>query len=321
MPGEQQKPNPPPAATHRARRQSSSISFQTDQGRGVYVKEYWDAGRGDIPEIIRQRTAREADVIQRVIGSQLFQEGLGTLKLMSAEPASARVVTEMVPGQSLDRLLRGAFHRDVNSECLSALFLAGRWLSRFQELPRRAGDEVRFSDNDPSDLVAYCRLRMQALAERRDAWATPATIQQAEQRLAGLMSQAGPRELSHVWCHGDYNPENLIWDGKTLTAIDFAMSKLDQPLVDVAGFVHRLEMLPVFYPWKRWPLAIWKQAFLWGYGWLGCERLPAFRAVTIRHLLCRLLSYHRRSKNPLDRLQNAWVRRTMRIRLTKAISE
>ena len=316
---ESQPPSVEPTDSRNAQR-FGSVASRFEGGRDVFVKQYrvgsWDSN----PEIARQRTAREADIIRRIAAEGELGDRLGIVNLVSANPDELCIVTEKVAGTSLEDYLMGPFRRRVSSECLWAMYLAGRWLWRFQQLPALPGDEVRFSENDPTDLVEYCRLRLKKMVDAGEPWATPETCLKLEQRLAALTAQAGPPSSMQAWCHGDFNPANMIWDGRKLTAIDFAMAKLDHPLVDVAGFIHRLEMLPVYYPWRRWPVGAWKVAFLWGYGEPDCEKNPMFKALAIRHLVCRLLNFRKRRESFKRRCHSAWIRRQVRARLSAAIA-
>lgn len=292
-----------------------------EEGRCVYIKRYSGAGSTIDSRIACQRTAREADVIRRVSSSGIFNDRLGVLKLVDADASTARIATEKVSGQPLQCHLLGPYSSRLGSECLWAMYMAGRWLSQFQRLAIEAGDEARFSENDPADLLEYCRLRFEAIARRGDRWATEGVRRELDRRIGSLLLQAGSESQVSVWSHGDYNAANLIWDGERLTAIDFAMAKVDHPLLDVAGFIHRLELLPMLYPWRRWPLEAWRLSFLWGYGHPDCDRTPMFKALAIRHLLCRLLSYNRVPKNVADSLHNAWLRRCVRKRLIAAVAQ
>ena len=86
-------------------------------------------------------------------------------------------------------------------------------------------------------------------------------------------------------------------------------------------FDHRLEMLRVYRPWIRSPIALWKRAFLHGYGRADAESSPMYRALMIRHLLCRLLTYVRRPPANLKQwLHYKWVRWRVRERLVAELA-
>jgi hypothetical protein len=104
-----------------------------------------------------------------------------------------------------------------------------------------------------------------------------------------------------------------------LTAIDFATAHSMFPLLDVTYFVHRLEMQRVYRPWKAWPIAAWRRAFLRGYGRPDADRSPMWQALMIRHLLCRLTTYVLRPpRNAKQAMHDRYVRWWLRRRLSRA---
>jgi hypothetical protein len=124
-----------------------------------------------------------------------------------------------------------------------------------------------------------------------------------------------------VWCHHDYCAGNMIWNGRTLTVIDFGMAGPGVPLLDVTYFIHRIAMLRIYVPWKRWPVGAWTRAFLRGYGRPEAAASPMYQALMIRHLLCRLLTYvHKPPHGLKQRLHNPWVRRCVRTTLLRHLS-
>ncbi len=305
----------------RQTRPASTICQTVLAGTAVYVKRQTAGQWGADAAVLRARATREADVIQRVEKSGLFESRLGTLHLVSADPEQAQIVTEKVPGQPLDEWLAGPYRRSLRPQSLRALFLAGRWLRQFQTLTAFPSDEGHFSANDPEDLLEYCRVRLQTIRECGYPWPDARARRQLEETVSELLSRATLDDRRRVWGHGDYQPGNILWDGRKLTAIDFGMASLRMPLSDVTAFLHRLEMLRVYSPWKHWPVECWQHVFLWGYGRPMAARSPLFKALMIRHWLCRLQSFVRRPTPTLkDRLHNAWIRRCARQRLAAAIA-
>jgi hypothetical protein len=301
-------------------RLSSVIHCEKRSGRSVYVKEYTTGVLCKDSESIRARAAREIDVIERLAVLEGMGGRLGVLRIVEADPGRARLVTEAIPGRSLHDLLLGPFRRRVTLGSLKALFLAGRWLRVFQTLPIRPGDERLYSSDAP-DLVAYCLSRFDAVRAAGSHWATRGRRERISERLSGWLAGTAAADRQPTWSHGDYLPGNLVWDGRVLTALDFPMCRLDLRLSDVAYFVHRLEMLPLQFPWKDWPIRAWKRAFLAGYGERAAGDLPIFRALATRHLLCRLISLTKiPGEGPRRRMHSAWLRYAVTRRLNQILS-
>ena len=309
----------------------------------VYRKQFaLDDELGVTPEVIRSRTACEISLIQQLASLKMGGR-LRTPKLIAGDPDSGVLVTEEVPGRPLERYVTKQYRRRVDRQCQQAMLLAGRWLRHFQSLPieddncfseapstKVDGPKAARSSSDPllqcpasvTDLIEYCDVRLQAVGALGYRWVTESVRRQIRQALAVLGSQASENDRRLVWSHGDYSPGNVIWDGRTLTPIDFAMSHPDFPLTDVTYFIHRLEMLAVYFPWRRWPLAAWRKAVLRGYGRPDADQSPMYRALMIRHLCCRLKTYvRRRPVRRKERLHNRWVRWQVRRRLAALAEE
>jgi hypothetical protein len=238
------------------------------------------------------------------------------------DAGSGSLITEEAPGDPLGESVLGRFRRSVDRECLTALYLAGKWLRWFQSLSVKPGDEVSLTDDDPEDLVEYCDIRMQKILELGYGWPSDATRRKIRHELARLIRRSPEEDLRRVWCHADYGPQNVLWDGQTLTPLDFGTVHLGHPLLDVTYFIHRLEMLRIYFPWRRWPVGAWKRAILRGYGRPDAERSPMYQAMMIRHLHCRLKTYVRRPPlNLKQRIHNAWTRGCVRTRMLRLVSK
>lgn len=288
----------------------------------VYRKQFaLHDGLGVTAEVIRRRTAREMELI-RQLGLLDLGRRLGSPRLINGDPESGTLLTEEIPGRPLESYVLNEFRRRVDRQCLQAMSLAGRWLRHFQLLPFDEADRARISRDDPEDLVKYCDVRLQAIRKLGYRCVTDSMRQRVRQALARLLEQTPEADRRFVWTHADFSPGNILWDGEKLTPIDFAMSHPDFPLTDVTYFIHRLEMLRVYFPWRRWPLAAWRKAVLRGYGRPNAEQSSMYRALMIRHLCCRLKTYvRRRPQRAKERLHNVWVRWRVRKQLLEQLLE
>ena len=299
---------------------TSNVRRAEYQGRTVYAKQYLEQPElGVTREVIQQRTEREIDLFGRMGSYPPTNSRLGIPRLLHGDADCGVLVTEEAPGRPVSDLV---LRRSVSHGTLMALYSAGKWLRWFQSLPVKSGDENSFTDDDPADLVEYCDLRIQKILELGYGWPADRIRRRLKATLRQLTQQFSPEDSRPRWTHGDYSPGNVFWDGSTLTPLDFAMAKLDLPLVDVTYLIHRLEMLRVYFPWKRWPMAAWKRAILRGYGRPDAERSPMYQAMMIRHLHCRLKTYVRRRPLKLrQRIHNAWTRQRVRAKLLRLVED
>lgn len=299
---------------------TSDVSRVEADGRIVYVKHYLpQKDLGVTLEVIRTRTAREIDLFERMQSSPPPHSRLGTLNLVHADADAGVLVTEEAPGRPVSPLL---LQRSVTPGALRAFYLAGKWLRWFQSLPVRPGDERQIMDDDPPDLVEYCDVRMRKIRELGYGWPDTAVRERISAQLRKLLGRSSPDDLRSVWSHGDYGAQNMLWDGHTLTPLDFGTAHLGYPLLDITYLIHRMEMLRIYFPWRRWPVRAWKRAVLRGYGRPDADRSPMYQAMMIRHLHCRLKTYVRRPPlNLKQRIHNAWTRQCVRAKLLRMVSE
>ena len=126
--------------------------------------------------------------------------------------------------------------------------------------------------------------------------------------------------MNRVWVHADYSPCNLMWDGRVLTPIDFAMVRAGTPLEDATYLIHRIEMQRIYRPWLRLPGAAIRQAILRGLGVRTADQSAAYQMLMLKHQICRLHTYSRRPAKSLKQsLHDRWVRTMLRRRLLQAV--
>ena len=302
-------------------RDNSEVHRATVEGRPVYLKHYVPGGWLQTPEIICSQAAREVEIATRLASVPGLSERLGRIKVVEADPAQALVVTAEVPGAVLQETLRFGGNRSLRGTCVRALFVAGKWLNFFQTLPTDS-QVVVSAPSDPENLLDYCHLRLKTLNELGYHWPNQRATRNVLEWLQRHIEATPETQLAKVWCHGDYGPSNMIWDGRVLTPIDFATCKLDLPLVDLTYLIHRLEIIPAQFPWRNWPVKLWRKACLRGYGMPDADRLPIYQALMVRHMLCRLQTLVRRP--PVSRRQrwhNAWMRYWVRVKLSSLLRQ
>ncbi|MGE0374264.1 MAG: phosphotransferase [Planctomycetaceae bacterium] len=301
-------------------RRNSVIRREVRDGVPVYVKQSqtqdWEASAAQI----RERSSHEADVLRRIAESGRFHGRLGATDLIASQPEEAIIITREVPGRPLQEFLLTSYRRDPNQDCLRALLLAGRWLNAFQQLPVCAQDLAPLSEHSPHDHVEYCAIRLRKLSDLGYRGLNPDAQQRLLKAVQDGIECSSADDRRHVLCHGDFAAFNVLWDSHVLTGIDLTQAQTSAPLLDVTYFLHRLELLPIYFPWKHWPVDLWRRAFLKGYGRPAAAESPMYRALMIRHLLCRLQTYVRRPRAGWrDRLHTPWVIHHVRRRLLQAI--
>lgn len=285
----------------------SRVTRLTREGMIFYHKQYQERPEeGLTRNVIQRRVSRELNLLD-LLNKTCFPPSLGVLKLIEGNAEKGIIITQGVQGTMLDKYLVDHRSRKVDYACLKAVMLAGRWLREFQKLPLEVQDSVHLNDYGTLDLMSYCELRIRKIRQSAPYWMSKQLAQQIISILSSSKAQS-LKEHKLVLSHGDYAAHNIIWDGMKLTPIDFGMTSVDHPLSDVTYFIHRLEMLPIYFPWRRWPVAVWRQAFLRGYGAPEVDKTSSYQLLMIRHLLCRLRTYTgRQASNWFSNIHTAWV--------------
>ncbi len=297
-------------------RLTSTVSRVEYDGVIAYRKRLRQDSWESDPDTLIARTQREADIIRQLAHIPASCSRFGRLELLDCSPADGIITTREVPGTPLAHWLHTrplALRRGL---ALRPFYLSGAWLVDFQSLDTSKGATALIGDRSPLDLLDYCDIRIAAIRNAGYSWLTGCRRDRLLSVIGALQVRSDDSDLGLVWSHGDYAPHNIMWDGRTLTPIDFTMANLASPLVDVTYFIHRLEMLPIYFPWRRWPIATWTAAFLRGYGRPDAASSPMYTALMIRHLICRLLTYVKRPAPDFARRTHAkWVRLNIRRRL------
>ncbi len=309
----------PIAGDSAARRDYSVVEKRLVGGQLVYVKHCLPGCRYETPELVRSQLEREVALLDHLATQSDFGSRLGLVQVLDHDAASSRLTTSAVPGQLLTDVLHTASTAARRGRCTRAVLLAGSWSRALQRAPLEIATHPHTPSN-PQDLVTHCELRLEAVRDAGYAWPD---AEQKDRLLGWLREQlkATPAKLrARVWCHGDFGPYNLMWDDRKLTPIDFSSSAADLPLADVTYLIHRLQMLPLRFPWRAWPIGLWTRACLRGYGLPEAQQLPIYRVLMVRHLLSRLKKLVQRE--PESRGQavfHRWSRRWVRMRLRQLV--
>jgi aminoglycoside phosphotransferase (APT) family kinase protein len=216
--------------------------------------------RGDQPE----EKARAEAAIQ----SSVAALGRPAPRLLFAryggEPFGACFfVMEQLPGVSL---LRGSGLEDGVD--LGWIF---SHMPRLVALPKSLATHMAALHELPVEPVQEA-LRREGLAP--DARSVPAWIEDTAHSVDGVLPDFAeglrwirehqpPAPEALVVCHGDFHPDNMLFEGKTLTGlVDWSDARLAAPAFDVANTRFLFEFAPFELPRALGPLADWLQRSL-----------------------------------------------------------
>ena len=297
-------------------RVSSQIRRTLREGSVVYEKQYVTNDWDDDQEVVRQRAWREVRLLRKIAESEQFGGRLGVVRVADSDPDVAAIATFEIAGVSLGQFV---LEDKKAATDLVPWFLAGRWLRQFQSLPLTHQPSETISKKDPTDIVDYCDVRLGSLADYNYKWPSEPARKALLQVLGDLRNRCKKNEIKQVWVHADYAPGNLMWDGRVLTPIDFAMVRAGTSLEDATYLIHRIEMHCVYRPWLRLPVKAIRRSILRGLGVPTADQSAPYQMLMLKHQICRLHTYVRRpAKNFKQALHDRWVRTVLRRRLHQA---
>lgn len=111
--------------------------------------------------------------------------------------------------------------------------------------------------------------------------------------LRDTLPQVATTKLEWSWTHGDFKPENILYDGHRVAVLDTQLNVRGAVVYDIAPFLdHMLLAGRTFGNHAiRTEYALLEQEFLAGYGGLDQGKLAALRWAQLYFMLCYLGRY------------------------------
>ena len=272
-------------------------------GRRVMAKRYLRSHQRENDSLARDIATREVRLLQLIEQSQAYGGEIAAMRLVEHDCERGWLSFEESAGQPLLKSL-ASFRRVPPEVIAGGLKASGRWLRAMQTVPFDQCDLTPLDpDYDPPDLQKYCEIRW----KRITSWTSRFRNSDLPRRFLDRMTELYGiwRPLPVVWAHGDYCPANVLWDGSTLTAIDYENARPRSPWIDATYFLMMMQSLVINSPWKRFPVDDWRRHFLTGLGVSELPNTPEIRLCMLKHLLCKLGSSSRpRTRSLPERL---WV--------------
>jgi aminoglycoside phosphotransferase (APT) family kinase protein len=175
--------------------------------------------------------------------------------ILSQIEAAQALVMERVEGTVLGtRIRRDLVLRDRYVPALAAL---GTWLARFHAQDCPTGRHSEVLDRQ----LSFIRSTLEQAEPRLGS----ARTKQAGRLLARLGEELATHRRPLRWCHGDFQPDNIIVSGRTLFVVDFAFSDGGWPEQDLVLLRHNLRTGLSDLPFGSRAAQLLWSAFLTGY--------------------------------------------------------
>ena len=269
------------------KRQNSRIQhFRcTSCGRKIVVKKCVISNTSRVDE---DQAVRERRVLAQLSCSFPQDALFGTLVPMGKPSSNGIVATEYFPGRPLADLLRRA--RSAQAESL--VRIAAEWLRLLH---------ATFENGQCSIDVTS---KLDTLCQRWSHVARPhGTALIGVQKLRALGALVEGSAFPRVKLHGDFKPENLLFDGDRMLGLDCALTHENAGIFDVAPFLNHV-VLDMRSFAGRTEIESLEQAFLEAYQSVSGATRATLAWARLYFLLsywCTGLEQHRFLRTIIDR--------------------
>lgn len=209
---------------------------------------------------------------------------------------AAAVVMEEAAGINLRQLLaRWTYTAQYKAD---AVALVGAWLRVFHD--RYAGPDA------PLDFSRKWEDIQNYLTQASSKSQSPVFVQEALHELENFPKESRP--LPTTLAHGDFKPENVLFDANKVTVLDVGMQYTDSVLLDMSQFIVGLRLSTL------WPRAIvhtpsiayWERAFLRGYTQDASQYRFPLEWLNLQMLIRLWLARSRRSSRAPKEIYVRW---------------
>ncbi|MGB5306998.1 MAG: phosphotransferase [Gammaproteobacteria bacterium] len=269
--------------------------FLGEERRAIYVKTLIP-GRG-ATEKIKEDVQKEYDILRKLYEGFAGMSHISVVRPLAVFPEYRTIVTEEAPGPTLQHRLARATRIWASShdsdKASRSCYLAGKWLSKFQQLTYRGNNPF-----SADDIVDYCDIRLRDLGARPESGVNDGLQQKISACIDALSRQATKENNIVAGCHNDYAPHNMIAQDDHLYVLDLGFFTYDSTIYDVCRFWHRLETFKTDPLVSNSRISDYQESFLLGYAHVVNRDTSVFRLAECRFVLssmCTLLKGGTRS--------------------------
>ncbi len=295
------------AMMHRPFSDVARCQIRGDSGQTiVYVKKYCrKEGR---PEA-RHREKMLRDIEASRFWYDHFRDSpqFKVVKPVLALPEHFITVTEETPGESLFVLLQRQARIFAAPSKQSALekhlFHVGGWLKHKQDI--MWVPEARYSIDE---LLDYLTVRLDILTEDPRRRFPSHYREQILNFIEDFRGRLTDEDFLVTTNHSDFNPGNIIVNGKTVTVLDFGRLVTGSYLLDLSKLHFQLHLFTFKPQYRHATIARLQQALANGFGRPAIAENLMFQFLMVRHILTHLANVTRFWKFGFkERWYNTWA--------------
>nr|HQU72927.1 phosphotransferase [Calditrichia bacterium] len=170
---------------------------------------------------------------------ELFKgnETFGVVRPLGVIPELKMGLTQESQGKVLEELIANKLSlfpgRSAIRELEEALFAVGQWLKYKDEVLTPVPGRYPMEE-----LFEYVDLRLRLLVEEGAHGFDAARRREIMDFFRNNAAAIPPKHLGMVYTHSDFNPGNILIDGKKVTVLDFGRKVEDSALLDMVKLCH-----------------------------------------------------------------------------------
>ena len=298
------------------------LAVRTAEGEGplthLFVKVFKEKPIEGGIEALRRRVAHDYSMTRQAYDSMRCDPRLATVHPVACYPELLAIVTEESPGQTVLEYLEGAMRwfpsRRARLDACEKMELVGRWIRAYQDADT-GGDE--FAAGEFED---YIDIRLRRLVTITHGTFSEADRQQILVHLRALAAAAPPAHMRRVMAHSDLSLSNVLVSSRGISVLDFAMTRRDSIVCDLAKVSIQLELLTVKPGFRPATISELQAALRKGFDDRLTPDGPIFRLVTLQHRINHLASAYGARSSGLAAIHNRLVRRHHHRKLREELS-
>jgi len=152
-----------------------------------------------------------------------------------------------IKGQRLDVVMKNLVYFKKNKKFIHVINLCRQWLFKFHAIDSIDNYEAKTFKKSEINKLEFIKNRSLKNIEKENY----AELLLMYEKASDLLESLEVSVCDFSYKHNDYAPWNIMFDGEKITVYDFADIKIDYKYYDLMYFIHSIEKLFRYYPFKN----------------------------------------------------------------------
>ncbi len=260
-------------------------------------------------EVLQKKFNKDYEASQFWYGRFANCERFAVVKPVFSIPEQLISVTEETPGKSLYQLVlqnaRWIPAVEKMRQLKNHFHQTGEWLKYKQSILTIENETYSIDE-----LADYLEVRFNILLEEPRRRFPKEYRDKVLDYITANQPAITKNELAVTTNHSDFNPGNILVDGKKVTVLDFGRLVTGSYLLDVSKLYFQLHLLTFKPQFRKSVICELQSSLLEGFGNRHANELTMFRFLTIRNIITHLTNItHFWRYGVAERMYNAYAMR------------